>query len=57
MAAPLTTNAIAFVTSAAGPAMDERVQVIDVHPTIQVPVQALWQRHTVSAVRERIVTG
>ena len=57
VAAPLTTDAIAFVTSAAGPAMDGRVQVIDVHPAIQVPVQALWQRHTVSAVRERIVTG
>ena len=57
VAAPLTTDAIAFVTSAAGPAMDGRVQVIDVHPAIQVPVQALWQRHTISAVRERIVTG
>ena len=57
VAAPLTTDAIAFVTAAAGPAMDARVQVIDVHPAIQVPVQALWQRHTVSAVREKIVTG
>lgn len=56
VAAPLTTGAIAFVTSAAGPAMDGRVQVIDVHPAIQVPVQALWQRHTVSAVRDTILT-
>ncbi|GAB3222847.1 LysR family transcriptional regulator [Mycolicibacterium hippocampi] len=57
VAAPLTTGAIAFVTSAAGPAMDGRVQVIDVHPAIKVPVQALWQRHTVSAVRDKILTG
>ncbi|UXA16311.1 LysR family transcriptional regulator [Mycobacterium sp. SMC-4] len=52
VAAPLTTGAVAFVTVSAGPAMDGRVQVIDLRPPLLVPVQALWQRHTASAVRE-----
>ncbi|MDV3128037.1 LysR family transcriptional regulator [Mycobacterium sp. 21AC1] len=55
VAAPLTTGAIAFVTAPAGPAMDGRVTVVDVRPPLVVPVQALWQRHTASAIRDLIL--
>lgn len=57
VAAPLTTGAIAFVTTPAGPAMGGRVTVIDLEPELLVGVQALWQRHTSSAVRDAIVAG
>lgn len=56
VAAPLTTGAVALVTAPAGPAMDGRVKVIDLEPPLLVPVQALWQRHTVSAVRDVLVS-
>jgi DNA-binding transcriptional LysR family regulator len=56
VAAPLTTQAIAFVTTPAGPAMDGRVVVVDLEPVLQVPVQALWQRHTSSAIRDALVS-
>lgn len=52
LAAPLTTGAIALVTADPGPAMGGRVQVVELEPSLLVPVQALWQRHTVSAVRD-----
>lgn len=55
-AAPLTTGAIAFVTVPTGPVMDGRVKVIDLRPPLLVPVQALWQRHTVSAVRDTLLS-
>jgi DNA-binding transcriptional LysR family regulator len=55
VAAPLTTGAIAFVTTQAGPVMGGRVVVVDLEPALQVPVQALWQRHTSSAVRDVLV--
>jgi DNA-binding transcriptional LysR family regulator len=55
VAAPLTTGCAAFVTTATGPAMAGRVQVVDLTPALLVPVQALWQRHTVSEIRDRIV--
>lgn len=57
VAAPLTTGAVALVTAPAGPAMDGRVSVIDLEPTLLVPVQAIWQRHTVSAVRDVLLGG
>lgn len=57
VAAPLTTGAIAFVTASAGLKMDGRVKVIDLRTPLLVPVQALWQRHTISAVRDVLVTG
>jgi len=57
VAAPLTTGGIAFVTAAAGPTMNGRVQVVDLTPPLLVPVQALWQRHTLSAIRDRILEG
>jgi DNA-binding transcriptional LysR family regulator len=57
VAAPLTTAALAFVTAPAGPAMDGRVVVVDLDPPHMVPAQALWQRHTVSPVRELIVNA
>ncbi|WP_141564545.1 LysR family transcriptional regulator, partial [Mycolicibacterium palauense] len=40
VAAPLTTGAIALVTAEAGPVMAGRVNVIDLTPTLLVPVQA-----------------
>ena len=57
VAAPLTTGAVAFVTAPAGPAMDGRVSVVDLDPPLQVGIQALWQRHTASAVRDAILAG
>ncbi|MED5812951.1 LysR family transcriptional regulator [Mycolicibacterium sp. 050232] len=56
VAAPLTTGAVAFVTSPPGPAMDGRVAVIDLEPELLVGVQVLWQRHTGSAVRETLLS-
>ncbi|MHC9297158.1 LysR family transcriptional regulator [Mycobacterium sp. LTG2003] len=52
VAAPLTTGAIAFVTTPAGPAMGGRVTVAELEPPLLVGAQALWQRHTSSAVRD-----
>ncbi|QLL07643.1 LysR family transcriptional regulator [Mycobacterium vicinigordonae] len=57
VAAPLTTGAIALVTAQPGPAMDGRVKVIELEPPLMMPVQAIWQRHTVSAVRDALVNG
>lgn len=54
-AATLTENAVAFVTSAPGPALDGAVTVIDLGPPVLVPMQALWQPHTTSAVRDLIL--
>jgi DNA-binding transcriptional LysR family regulator len=55
VAAPLTTGTVALVTSDAGPVMAGRVVVIDLTPPLLVPVQAMWQRHTVSEVRDTLV--
>jgi DNA-binding transcriptional LysR family regulator len=57
VAAPLTTGAVAFVTTAAGEAMDGRVVVTELEPPLLVGAQALWQRHTSSAVRDAAVAG
>ncbi|MCF6390782.1 LysR family transcriptional regulator [Mycobacterium sp. MBM] len=57
VAAPLTTGAVAFVTTATGPAMDGRIRVVDLEPALLVGVQALWQRHTQSQVREAILSA
>jgi hypothetical protein len=56
VAAPVTTGAIAMVTAEPGVAMGGRVRVIDLEPMLMVPVQAVWQRHTVSAVRDAVLT-
>lgn len=55
--APLTDDAVAFVTSAPGPAVGSAVTVIDIDGPILVPVQALWQPHTRSAVRDLILSA
>lgn len=57
VAAPLTTGAVALVSAPAGPAMGGRVSVVDLEPALLAPVQAIWQRHTVSAVREVLISG
>lgn len=57
IAAPLTTGAVALVTADPGIAMSGRVRVIDLEPGLMVPVQALWQQHTVSAVRDTVLTS
>ncbi|ORX03379.1 LysR family transcriptional regulator [Mycolicibacillus trivialis] len=54
-AAALTENAAAFVTGPAGSALDGAVTVVDLAGPLLVPVQALWQPHTRSAVRDRIL--
>ena len=55
--APLTDDAVAFVTSAPGPAVDSAVSVVDIEEPVLVPIQALWQPHTSSAVRDLILGG
>lgn len=57
VAAPLTTGAIALVTADPGIAMGGRVRIVDLEPALMVPVQALWQQHTVSAVRDTLLTS
>ncbi|AMD55198.1 LysR family transcriptional regulator [Mycolicibacterium fortuitum] len=52
VAAPLTTGAATFVTTAPGPAMGGRVVVIELEPPLLVGAQAMWQRHTTSAIRD-----
>jgi DNA-binding transcriptional LysR family regulator len=53
--APLTEDAVAFVTSAPGPAVDSAVTIIEIVEPVLVPIQALWQPHTTSAVRDLIL--
>lgn len=55
VAAPLTTGALALVTADAGPVMSGRVMVIDLTPPLLVPVQAMWQRHTISDIRDTLI--
>ncbi|WKG01411.1 LysR substrate-binding domain-containing protein [Mycolicibacterium sp. HK-90] len=55
VAAPLTTGGVAFVTTAAGAAMGGRVVVTELEPPLLVGVQAIWQRHTSSAVRDTLL--
>ena len=50
-----TENAAAFVTAPPGPAVDGAVRVVDLDDPLLVPMQALWQPHTNSAVREAII--
>lgn len=57
VAAPLTTGAPTFVTTAPGPAMGGRVVVTELEPALLVGVEALWQRYTTSAVREALLAG
>ena len=54
-AAALTEDAAAFVTAARGPAIGGAVTVVDLDEPLLVPMQALWQPHTVSAVRDLIL--
>ncbi|BBX25099.1 LysR family transcriptional regulator [Mycolicibacterium alvei] len=56
VAAPLTTGAVTFVTTAAGEAMGGRVVVTELEPPLLVGAQALWQRHTSSAVRDALLS-
>lgn len=56
VAAPLTTGAATFVTTAPGPAMGGRVVVIELEPPLLVGAQAMWQRHTTSAIRDVLLT-
>ncbi|BBY09202.1 LysR family transcriptional regulator [Mycobacterium noviomagense] len=53
--APLTDDAVAFVTSEPGPAVGGAVTVIDIDGPVLVPLQALWQPHTSSAVRDLVL--
>jgi len=55
VAAPLTTGAVSLVTTDAGPAMSGRVLVIELTPPLLVPVQAMWQLHTVSEIRDTLI--
>lgn len=56
VAAPLTTGAATFVTSPPGPAMNGRVMITELEPPLLVGAQAMWQRHTGSAVRDVLLT-
>ncbi|MUL45606.1 LysR family transcriptional regulator [Mycobacterium sp. CBMA293] len=55
VAAPLTTGGAAFVTQPTGAVMDGRVTVVDLQPPLLVPVQAMWQRHTRSPIRDLLL--
>ncbi|MCV7191742.1 LysR family transcriptional regulator [Mycolicibacterium brumae] len=55
--APLTTGAAALVTAEPGPAVDGRVVVVELEPALLLPVQALWQRHTMSDIRDALLQG
>ncbi|OBK34201.1 transcriptional regulator, partial [Mycobacterium sp. 1245111.1] len=54
--APLTDGGVSFVTSASGPA-GHAVQVLDIEDPVLVPVQALWQPHTASVIRDLILAA
>lgn len=56
VAAPLTTGAVTFVTSPPGAAMDGRVVITELEPPLLVGAQAMWQRHTGSAVRDVLLS-
>lgn len=56
-AAPLTDDAVAFVTAPPGPALGGAVRVIELDGPVLVPMQALWQPHTRSPVRELILAA
>ncbi|RRR42642.1 LysR family transcriptional regulator [Mycolicibacter terrae] len=53
--AALTESAVAFVTAPPGPAVGGAVTVVDLAEPLLVPVQALWQPHTNSRVRDLIL--
>lgn len=53
--AALTESAVAFVTAPPGPAVGGAVTVVDLAEPLLVPVQALWQPHTNSPVRDLIL--
>ncbi|KKC00644.1 LysR family transcriptional regulator [Mycolicibacter arupensis] len=53
--AALTESAAAFVTAPAGPALNGAVMIVDLDEPLLVPIQALWQPHTSSAVRDLIL--
>jgi hypothetical protein len=46
---------VAFVTHPVGPVMSGRVTVVDLRPPLLVPVQAMWQRHTRSPIRDLLL--
>ncbi|MGC4935125.1 LysR family transcriptional regulator [Gordonia sp. DT30] len=50
-------TACTFVTSQSGTALGGRVQVIDFTEPHLVPMQAVWLPHTVSPVRDLLLTG
>lgn len=54
-AAALTVDAVAFVTSPPGPAIGGAVTVVELDGPLLVPIQALWQPHTHSAIRDLIL--
>lgn len=53
--AALTEDAAAFVTAPAGPAVGGAVTVVELDGPLLVPIQALWQPHTRSAVRDLVL--
>jgi DNA-binding transcriptional LysR family regulator len=55
--APLTDDAVAFVTSAPGPTVGDAVTIVDLEGPVLVPLQALWQPHTSSAARDLILAN
>lgn len=53
--APLTTGSPALVTAEPGPAVGGRITVVELEPPLLLPVQALWQLHTVCEIRDAVV--
>lgn len=57
MTAVIGSLRCAFVTDPAGPGLAGRVMVVEFDDPPLAPVQALWLPHTVSPVRDAILTG
>ncbi|WP_216206417.1 LysR family transcriptional regulator [Amycolatopsis aidingensis] len=56
--AVLGTGHLAFVTNAPGPVSGGEVRVIDLRPSVFVPLHALWPQHTISPARDAfLATG
>jgi len=56
-AAVIGNDRVAFLTTAAGPALGGRVEVLELADPPMVPIQALWIPHTISEPRTVLLAG
>ncbi|MFI7119123.1 LysR family transcriptional regulator [Amycolatopsis sp. NPDC049868] len=55
--AVLDTEGVAFVTAPPGPAAGGAVLVLELRPTVHVPLQALWPQHGTSDARQAFLAS